>query len=118
MAKKVSINKNQTPAHLCRSLQEVKVLTSTNINSPAVRTIPPGSIAMGDSGIESPLEISAEVWVDGVQYGYLTSKCCKYYGIQEQNVCVAIQSEDAMFCVHALTYIYRKQTNRERLGVE
>lgn len=67
---------------------------------------------------ESPLEIGAEAWVDGVQYGYLTNKCCDFYGIRAQNVCVAIQSEDAMFCVHALTYIYKKKTNRRCLFCE
>ena len=55
------------------------------------------------------MDVAQEVWIDGVQYGYLTDQCCKYYKIQK-GVCMMIQSEDEMYCIHALTYLYKKNT--------
>ena len=57
---------------------------------------------------ESVIEFANEVWFDGVQYGFLTDKCRRRYAIEREQVCVAVQSEERMFCVHAQAYTFRK----------
>lgn len=58
------------------------------------------------------LEIANEVWSDGVQYGYLTERCRRFYKIQQGEACVAIQNDDTVFCVHALAYTFKNITEK------
>ena len=63
------------------------------------------------------IEFANEVWFDGVQYGYLTDKCRRQYAIQSEQACVAIQSEERMFCVHAQAYTFKKRTTADAVGI-
>ena len=66
---------------------------------------------------ESVIEFANEVWFDGVQYGFLTDKCRRRYTIEREQVCVAVQSEERMFCVHAQAYTFRKVAAEEAVRV-
>lgn len=54
------------------------------------------------------------MWNKNCQFGYLTDFCCDYYHIAKGG-CVLIQNKKQMFCVHALTYIYKRVAERSGL---